>query len=87
MQAVDGEQDHDGEVGDEERGVKGVPAIEVVEGGVGPLVAPMVEGLREAVLRRENEFCQPGEVREAGLDVAGYRGEQDGNLRADYGVL
>jgi hypothetical protein len=87
VQAVDGEQDHDGEIGDEERGVKGVPAIEVVEGGVCPLVTPVMEGLREAALRREGDGCQVSEVREAGLDVAGERGEQDGNLRADYGVL
>jgi hypothetical protein len=46
-----------------------------------------MEGLREAVLRREGEGCQTDEVREAGLDVAGERGEQDENLRADYGVL
>jgi len=71
VQAVDGEDDHYGEVGDEERGVKGVPAVEVVEGGVSPLVAPVMEGLREAVLRREREGCQTGDVREAGLDVAG----------------
>jgi hypothetical protein len=87
VQAVDGEQDHDGEVRDEERGVKGVPAIEVIEGGICPLVAPVMEGLGEAVLRREGDGCQTGEGREAGLDVAGERGEQDGNLRADYGVL
>jgi hypothetical protein len=46
-----------------------------------------MEGLGEAVLRREGYGCQTGEGREAGLDVAGERGEQDGNLRADYGVL
>jgi hypothetical protein len=81
VQAVDGEQDHDGEVRDEERGVKGVPAIEVVEGGVCPLVAPVMEGLGEAVLWREGYGCQTGEVREAGLNVAGERGEQGLSLQ------
>jgi hypothetical protein len=40
-----------------------------------------MEGLGEAVLWREGYGCQTGEVREAGLNVAGERGEQGLSLQ------
>jgi hypothetical protein len=47
MDAVEGEDNHNDEVGDEEGGVEGVPAVEMLEGVVGVVgLEVMAEALR-----------------------------------------
>ncbi len=50
MHAVEGEHDHDHEVGDEQRGIEPVPAVEMLEGVVAVVVTKIVA---EIVLRLE----------------------------------
>ena len=52
MDAVEGEDDHHDEVGDEQADVEGVPAVVAAEGAVGVMGLPVV---REAVLIGEEE--------------------------------
>jgi hypothetical protein len=52
MDAVEGEDDHHDEVGDEQADVEGVPAVVALEGAVGVMGLPIV---REAVLVGEEE--------------------------------
>jgi hypothetical protein len=42
MHAVERQDEHDDEVGDEERGVEGVPSVKVLEGLVGVVGLPVV---------------------------------------------
>lgn len=53
MDAIDGEQDHYGEIGQEDGGVEGVPVIEVLEGLVGILHG--LEVVAESVVGHEAE--------------------------------
>jgi hypothetical protein len=52
VHAVERQDDHDDKVGDQERGVEEVPAVEVFEGGVGVVG---VEVVLEAALDEEAE--------------------------------
>ncbi len=84
MDAVDGEQDHDGEVGDEQRRVKRVPVIEALEGLVCGLHC--FEVVDETVLGGEGE--KRGEPRgqrpEEDAGEAG-NGIQKGHKRGEQG--
>jgi hypothetical protein len=53
VDTVDGEQNHDGEVGQQDSGVEGVPVIEVLEGGIGVLHG--LDVMAKAVVGREGE--------------------------------
>jgi hypothetical protein len=75
MDAVDGEDDHDGEIRDEERGVEGVPGVETFEGLVGVLglekvteavgsVEGQVQGDRQTVEKTDDwiqDACNRGD--------------------------
>jgi hypothetical protein len=50
VQAVDGQHNHDGEVGNEQHRIEAVPAIEALEGLVSVL---LLEEVAEAILRRQ----------------------------------
>jgi hypothetical protein len=71
MDAVEGEDDHHDEVGDEERDVEGVPVVGVAEGVVGVVGAPVV-GEASAGDEVQGERVELAEQR--GLrGLAGYR--------------
>jgi len=53
MDAINGQQDHDGEVGKQDGGVKGVPVVKVLEGSVGVLHG--LEVMDQAIVGREGE--------------------------------
>jgi hypothetical protein len=76
MDAVDGEDNHDGEVGDEQRGVEGIPGIEAFKGLIGVLG---FEEVAEAVGRVEGQMQgdrQPVEKTDNWIEDAGNRGDQ-----------
>jgi hypothetical protein len=85
MDAVDGQHDHDGEVGDEQRRVKRVPVVEALEGLVGGLHC--FEVVEETVLGGEGE--KRGEPRgqrpEEDAGEAG-NGIDEGHKRGEQGV-
>jgi hypothetical protein len=63
MDAVEGEDQHHHEVGDEQADVEGVPAVEVLEGAVGVVGAPVVAealGGEEERGGRRSQGCRDG---------------------------
>ena len=84
MNAVDGQYNHDGEVGQEQRRVKKVPVVEVLEGLISSLHRLQV--VAQAILRckgemRTNPQRQP---ENSGLNQAG-GGFQKGFKRGEQG--
>jgi hypothetical protein len=76
MDAVDGEDDHYGEVGDEQGSVEGVPGVEALEGLIGVLgfekVAKAVGGVKSQV----RGDWQLVEKTDDWIEDAGNRGDQ-----------
>jgi hypothetical protein len=70
MHAVEGEQDHDHEVGDEQGGIEGIPLIEIAERIVDRIVAVMrAQVMANAALRKKPEPGIRGCVLEEGCKL------------------
>jgi hypothetical protein len=76
MDAVDGEDDHDGEIRDEQRGVEGVPGVEALEGLVGVLGLEKVTKAVGGVERQVQGDRQTVEKTDDWIQDACNRGDQ-----------